>query len=89
MRCWASFHSAQPTELLYNNQARVNDDIRLIYHRPGNGIVPEHSHLDLRGGGDLQQNPGGKYSPLDVLPDSINGSPFINHGSPFDNLPKK
>ena len=49
----------------------------------------ENSHRDLRGGGDLQQNPGGKYSPLDVLPDSINGSPFISHGSPFDNLPKK
>ena len=59
------FTSKEETaEILFYSFARVEAGIRLVYHLPGNGKLPEHSHLDMKKGEDIQQNKGGGYSGL-------------------------
>lgn len=57
---------AETRDLLQASQSRNSFGVRLLYHQKGS-TLPEHSHLDLRGGGDTTEQKKGstpKYVPL-------------------------
>ena len=57
----------QTLNMLYRSSARKDFDVRLLYHQKGSSL-PEHSHLDLREGGDITEQQLGespKYVPLE------------------------
>ncbi len=57
---------AETFKALAGSQVRKDFGVRLIYHGPG-AELPEHSHLDMRGGQDLREQPKGsspRYIPI-------------------------
>jgi hypothetical protein len=58
---------AETADALFHSSARKDAGVRLIYHKKG-ARLPEHSHLDLKSGPDLQEQPKGtpgkRYVPM-------------------------
>lgn len=54
---------------IFFSEARERFNLREVYHLPGNGQLPEHTHLDTKTGPDIQQNKGGAYGPLNTFDD--------------------
>jgi len=58
----------ETADALYHSEARKDGGVRLLYHQPG-ARLPEHSHLDLNKGADVQEQPKGtpgkRYVPME------------------------
>ena len=56
----------ETADALFHSAERKKHGVRLLYHRPG-AALPEHSHLDLNEGPDIQEQPKGsvpRYVPM-------------------------
>ena len=49
---------AETADALFHSDARKDAGVRLLYHKKG-ARLPEHSHLDLKKGPDIQEQPKG------------------------------
>lgn len=58
---------AETADALFHSDARKDAGVRLLYHKNG-ARLPEHSHLDLKRGPDMQEQPKGtpgrRYVPM-------------------------
>lgn len=59
---------AETRDLLQASQSRDSFGVRLLYHQKGS-TLPEHSHLDLRGGGDITEQKKGSTPKYVSLPE--------------------